>query len=344
MTSDTRTSDTTATQSLAPLPWHEAVWHQLTRAWGGNRWPHGLLLHGPEGVGKLALAHRIAHGLLCDQSGDTASGVWEACGRCTSCQLLRSNTHPDLMLVGPEEGKQQISVDRIRESCAGLALTSYRSGYKVAIVAPAHQMTNAAANSLLKTLEEPGARTTLILVTDRSGALLPTIRSRCQQIAIRAPQESVALAWVEQTSGKHIPSELLRFANGAPLRALAMIDGRYEALWNEVTDDIAAVLAGRHDVTHIAKRWGNESLPERLTCVDRWLTFRIREGITGTAEPITSVPLPSDARELNINRLYACLDRVRGLQATLNRTALQRELAVDALLVDLLEAIGPRSH
>jgi len=248
------------------------------------------------------------------------------------------------MRIEPEEGKQQISVDRIREASADLSLTSYRNGYRVAIVSPAHQMTIAAANSLLKTLEEPGPGTTLILVSDRPGALLPTIRSRCQHIAIRAPQESVALNWMRQLGGKQPSVELLRFANGAPLRALAMANGEYEALWNEVTADIAAALAGKHDVTQIAKRWGNESLPERLTCVDRWLSTHIRSGITGTAEPITSTPLPSAAQELNINRLYACLDRVRALQATLNRTALQRELAVDALLVDLLEAFAPRPH
>ena len=337
------TLDSTTPQPTTSLPWHYSAWNQLASAWRAQRWPHGLLIHGPEGVGKFALAQRIARTLLCDRSA-SSSDAWEACGRCASCQLLQSKTHPDMSIIQPEEGKQQISVDSIREACASLALTSYRSGYRVAIVSPAHQMTTAAANSLLKTLEEPGAATTLLLVSDRPGALLPTIRSRCHQIAIRAPQESVALDWLSQVAGKPVSRELLSFANGAPLRALAMADGQYEALWNEVTGDIAAALAGKHDVTQIAKNWSKESLPERLTCVDRWLSARIRTAIAGTAEPITSTPLPSDAQELNINRLYACLDRVRALQATLHRTALQRELAVDALLVDLLDAFAPRPH
>lgn len=338
------TLDTTSTQPTSPLPWHESVWSQLAAAWRGHRWPHGLLIHGPAGVGKLALAQRIARALLCDHSGDVSSVEWEACGRCASCQLLRSNSHPDFLSISPEEGKQQISVDQIRQACADLALTSYRRGYKVAIVAPAHQMTTAAANSLLKTLEEPGAGTALILVTDRIGALLPTIRSRCQHIAIRAPQESVAMSWLKQAADKPISADLLRLANGAPLRALAMADGQYQALWNEVASDISAAMTGKHDLTHIAKRWGDEDLPERLTCVDRWLTARLRAGIAGSAEPFTSAPLPSGSQELNINRLYACLDRVRALQAALNRTALQRELAVDALLVDLLDAFAARPH
>jgi hypothetical protein len=69
----------------------------------------------------------------------------------------------------------------------------------------------------------------------------------------------------------------------------------------------------------------------------------VRLAIVGTADPITSTPLPTDARQLNISRLYGCLDRVRALQAQLTRTALQRELAADALLVDLLEALSGRN-
>jgi DNA polymerase-3 subunit delta' len=256
--------------------------------------------------------------------------------------LLHSNTHPDFLCLMPEEDKQQISVDQIREACAQLALTSYRRGYKVAIVTPAHQMTIAAANSLLKTLEEPAPSTALILVTSRVGALLATIRSRCQQVAVRVPQADVAREWLA-TMGETVSPQLLRFANGAPLRALALADGRFETLWEEVANDIATLTTGGQDVTHIAKRWVANDFVDRLSCVDHWIGNRVRVAIVGTADPITGTPLPTDARQLNISRLYGCLDRVRALQAQLTRTALQRELAADALLVDLLEALSARN-
>lgn len=320
------------------LPWHTDVWTQFESAWNEQRWPHALLLHGPEGVGKAALAKRLAMVILCDRP----SSDWSACQVCASCKLMHSGTHPDFLTIAPEEDKQQISVDRIREGCAQLALTSYRSGYKVAIVAPAHQMTIAAANSLLKTLEEPGPKTALILLTSRLGALLPTLRSRCQQVAVRAPNQSVGMAWLAK-SGKNISPQLLRFANGAPLRALDLAD-RFSALWQEVNDDMVALTSARLDVTQIAKRWANDDLIDRLSCLDHWIADRIRFAIVGTADSFTGTPLPSGVEQLNISRLYGCLDRLRALQAQLTRTALQRELAADALLVELLEALSVRRN
>jgi hypothetical protein len=149
------------------------------------------------------------------------------------------------------------------------------------------------------------------------------------------------MSWIART-GKAVSPQLLRFANGAPLRALALADGRVESLWQEVSSDIEALTAGGQDVTHIAKRWVSEDFVDRLNCVDHWLSDRVRAAIVGTADPITRTPLPIGARQLNISRLYGCLDRVRALQAQLSRTALQRELAADALLVDLLEALNVR--
>ena len=320
------------------LPWHSALHAQLHTSWREQRWPHALLLHGPEGVGKLTLALQLTNAILCDRP----TADWQGCGQCASCKLLQSNTHPDYIWLTPEEDKQQISVDQIREACAQLALTSYRRGYKVAMIAPADLMTIAAANSLLKTLEEPVPNTAMILVTSRVGALLPTIRSRCQQVAVRVPRADAAREWLA-TTGKTVSPQLLRFANGAPLRALALADGQFETLWQEVASDIASLTAGGQDVTHIAKRWVAANFVDRLSCVDHWIGNRVRSAIVGTADPITGTPLPTDARQLNISRLYGCLDRVRALQAQLTRTALQRELAADALLVDLLEALSGRN-
>src|SRR5215471_3446855 len=169
----------------APLPWHDSAIARLHSAWEQRRWPHALLIHGAEGLGKGSLARWIARAVLCERAGDD----FRPCGACTSCALFNANTHPDLQEIAPDEDKQSISVDQIRDASANLALTSYRQGYKVAIIEPAHQMTTAAANSLLKTLEEPSPRTLLILLTSRPAALLPTVRSRCQHLAIRAPLE-----------------------------------------------------------------------------------------------------------------------------------------------------------
>ena len=334
------------TITSAPFPWHTSVVQKLTTAWRQARWPHALLIHGADGLGKRQLAMWIAQTVLCDRRGDE----FAPCGLCASCGLFAAHTHPDLQMISPEEDKQQISVDQIREACATLAMTSYRQGYKVTIVDPAHQMTIAAANSLLKTLEEPAPQTLLILLTSKPAALLPTIRSRCQTLAVRVPLESDALAWLASASKTAVNSQVLRFANGAPLRALELAEGRYSALWGEVASGLEALFAGRMDVTQLAKQWSGDDIADRLLCLDHWLMQAIRTALDPslqqTDEFVTRMLLPSDAQALNISRLFVCLDRVRELKAALGRTALQRELALESVLLNLIEtfATSTRKH
>ena len=322
----------------APLPWHAAAMQRLSSAWRQQRWPHALLIYGADGLGKRLLAEAVAQSVLCDKTRDELI----ACGNCASCKLLAARTHPDLMFISPLEDKQQIAIDQIREACASLALTSYRDGYKVVIVEPAHQMTIGAANSLLKTLEEPSSRTMLILLTSRPSGLPATIRSRCQQLAIRAPAERDGLAWLASAADTPVAPEVLRFAHGAPLRALALARGRYVTLWGEVNTALEALFAGRADVTQIAKQWTDDDLIDRLLCVDHWLEQQIRRVVGQTDDLVTSMVLPSEPSALNISRMFVCLDRVRELRIVLARTALQRELAVEALLLALIDTFTTR--
>jgi DNA polymerase-3 subunit delta' len=329
------------TFSGAQLPWLASSRARLQTAWQQQRFPHGLLIHGPVGVGKQALAQWIAQAVLCDSS---AAGELNVCGACKSCSLLAAGTHPDFTSVSPEEDKKQISVDQVRALCVSLSMTAFRQGgYKVAIIQPAQQLTMAAANSLLKTLEEPGQRTLLILVTTRSAGLLATLRSRCQHLGIRAPTPEVALAWLSKASSKTISPQTLALARGAPLRALAYAEQDIEALYREADGDLSALFAGRADVTQIAKRWTNEQLPERLLCLDFWLEQRLRTSIAGTADRFTGTILPTAGKQLNISRMFACADRLRELRAQLDRVALQRELAIEALLIELLTAVRPQA-
>lgn len=321
-----------------PLPWHEQAVQRLQLAWKQQRWPHGLLIYGAEGLGKRRLAEWIAQAVLCDRTRDELV----VCGECASCKLYAARTHPDLMLLSPEEDKQQIAIDQIREACANLAMTSYRQGFKVAIVEPAHQMTIGAANSLLKTLEEPAPNTMLILLTSRPSGLPATIRSRCQQLAVRAPVEREALAWLAANAEAPVPTEILRFAHGAPLRALDLAKGRYSTLSGEVRTGLEALFAGKADVTQIAKHWNDDDLIDRLLCVDHWIEQKIRLAVGQTADLVTGTVLPSGAPTLNISRMFVCLDRVRELRAVLARTALNKELAVEAILLAMLETFVAR--
>jgi len=217
-------------------------------------------------------------------------------------------------------------------------------GYKVAIVNPAHLMTPSAANSVLKTLEEPSPRTLLILITSQPSMLLPTVRSRCQKVTIQRPSREQAIAWLREKSGRAVDSALLEFAGGAPLRALAYADGLFDTLNEQMQKQVGALLSGDADLTQIAAEWGKDGLNERLTWLDLWLSSLARAALAGNADLVTfpgrSAHLPSPSRPLNISGVYSMVDRARALKSQLARTALQRELAVESWLIGLLDVFG----
>jgi DNA polymerase III subunit delta' len=324
------------------FPWQTQAIEQLRQAWSAQRLPHALLLQGAEGLGKKGLAAWIAAAVLCDRS---RGAQLDRCGECASCKLIDSGSHPDLLWVRPEEDKQQISIDQLRAASERLSKTSYREGYKVAIIEPAHQMTPNAANSLLKTLEEPAGDALLILISSRPSSLLPTVRSRCQKLSLAGPNEAESLAWVDREAGREVARDVLEFAGRAPLRALEQADGAFEALSEHMVKTLGAVLVGRADVTQIAAEWADERLIDRLNWLDLWLQSLARGALAGSDEFITfpsrPVHLPSLPHALNISGVYSLVDRARALKAQLARTALQRELAVASWLFALLDLLAP---
>lgn len=332
---------TTLIPSPRLLPWHDSAVQQMQSAWGARRFPHALLLHGPEGIGKRHLAAWLAAALLCENSLDAL----QVCGRCASCQLIAAASHPDLLWISPEEDKQQISVDQIRAGTARLTQTSYRQGYKVAIVEPAHQMTVSAANSLLKTLEEPTARSALVLIASRPSSLLPTVRSRCQKIAVGSPSGEQALQWLRAEANADVSPQLLEFTGHAPLRAQELAQGGFQQLDMDMQRTLTQLFSGHTDVTQVATDWAKSLLPERLTWLDLWLMSVARTAIGGNADlftfPARSAHLPSPSPALNISATYALIDQIRALKAQLARTALQRELAIESLLISMLQTLLP---
>jgi DNA polymerase-3 subunit delta' len=147
-----------------------------------NRLPHALLITGCEGAGKSELANWLVQTMLCLAKTKQHSH-YTACGQCKNCYLYASQTYPDHIQIVAE--KLTIGVDEIRKACRFLEKKSHLGLYKTVIIENAEKMTVAAANALLKTLEEPTEHSLLILLTRDSEMLLPTIISRCQLFNIR---------------------------------------------------------------------------------------------------------------------------------------------------------------
>ncbi len=201
------------------------------------RLPHALLIHGMRGVGKLALAERIAQLLLCESASEAA----RPCGACPGCRWFLGGNHPDFRRLEPESLAQpsgeptdeeqisstgrrarpsiEIKIDQVRELADFLNVGSHRGRLRVALVHPAEDMNVHAANALLKGLEEPPAAAVFLLVSHRPASLLPTIRSRCVALPVPLPPREAALQWLAEQGVKDDAGRWLAYAGGAPLRA-----------------------------------------------------------------------------------------------------------------------------
>ncbi|MFO1394463.1 MAG: DNA polymerase III subunit delta' [Steroidobacteraceae bacterium] len=332
-------ADTPPALPLDMLPWHEAARLRLEAAAASGRMPHAVLVHGPGGVGKERFAGAVAAALLCARRGDR----FAACGGCPECALVRAGSHPDLHWLRPAAEKKSTGVDQVRETCEQLGMTSMRGGFRVAIVVPAQAMTTSAQNALLKTLEEPAARTLLVLVTSRPSALLPTLRSRCQRLEIACPPEQQAAGWLERETGAPVADGLLELAGGAPLRAL-QIAPHYGALDAQMTELLAGLLAGRGEACAAAADMIGEGLPVRLDWLERWLGRLVRGRAGSNATRFTvrgGAVLQRAAAEVNISAAFRIVDRVREVRRLLEGSAAP-QLLVEALLVDVAAALGSR--
>jgi DNA polymerase-3 subunit delta' len=319
------------------LPWHGDACDRLSAAVANARLPHGLVLQGPAGVGKEHFASALAAALVCTGRGNRL----EACGQCADCRLSRAGSHPDVHWVRPLEDKKSIGVDQIREVCEKLAMTSMRGGHRVATIVPADWMTVAAQNSLLKTLEEPAARTMLLLVTARPSRLLPTLHSRCQRVELARPDGELAARWLEGKLGHRPPPRLLPVTGGAPFKALALAP-HFEGLEAQMSQLLEAFLAGRVDVTRAAAEMQGEGLPARLDWIEGWLGSRLRQACGLQDENALTVRghavLQRPPAELNITAAFQVVDRLRETRRLLEGSA-SAPLVVEALLLELRAAL-----
>lgn len=250
-----------------PYPWQQAHWQQFNRQIRDGQLPHALMLAGPEGVGKAHLAEALAQRLLCQSPRGE-----HACGQCHSCGLLRADTHPDLRRMHPEEAGKAIRIDAVRELTRHLSKTAQQSGDKVVLLEPAEAMNESAANALLKTLEEPADDTLLILISHSPSQVLPTIRSRCQLRRFALPPAEPVLEWLMPlVSGSGFePRTLLELARGAPLRALALLEGDALERRQQRERDFIALCEQRLSAVQLADQWQKDDVGEALEWLLLW--------------------------------------------------------------------------
>lgn len=313
------------------LPWHLTTWNQLQEIRRQERLPHALLLTGMPGLGKARFARQLAESLLCNQPQE--SGL--ACGHCRQCLLLDAGSHPDLRMVAPEEGKTQIGVDAIRALVAGNTLSVGEDAHRVFIVDPADSMGRAAANALLKTLEEPIEGTLIVLLSARTDRLPITIRSRCQLLKLVPPAEKEAIAWIENNTqvrpGQAV--QLLHLSNGAPLRVPGLIEKGELERHNKLLENFVAMAAGKASAVQISEVWLKEhQLAQLLAYMAAWLMAIIRQKML----PQSEAAFPGLQRlpeQLDLKFAYALLDQLYETERK-SMNNLNPQLALESILLE----------
>jgi len=325
--------------SILRYPWLEERWDYLARLYDQARLPHALLINGPEGIGKSEFASAFAQYLLCHQR---ANG--QACGHCKSCQLSQSDGgHPDFYALLPEEPGKPIKVDQVRELTDFIYSTAQQGGYRIVVINPAHDMNIAAANALLKTLEEPGKDTILLLVTHRLGQVMPTIKSRCQRVDMVAPSADVAVPWVatelkvDDDKARHY----LATANGSPLAALSFADDALRELRQQLISGLADVLKRRRSLIEVATQWQKLDLERLLSWLHGLLGDLARLVVSQDEEQLrhqdAANMLRALAKRVSSDKLFSYIDQVaEARRALLLRQNPNKQLLVESLLLGWL--------
>ena len=320
-------------------PWSHDLWQRVVAM--RERLPHAILLHGRQGIGKLAFSEAFAAFLLCE-----TPIAGSACGTCLSCGWLAQDNHPDFRMISPEEvidgevdtetatktkKKSVITVDQIRTLNDMIGLSSHRQGLKIVLIHPVETLNTASANALLKMLEEPPPNIVFLLVSHQLQRLLPTIRSRCHKITMYRPTYQAALSWLHAQAMSDAEFCLAQ-AGGVPLLAL---ENNEHTLKNEATLFLKHLAqAADIDPFAAAAHWGKEGLLAAVVLLQKWAydIFSIRLANTARYHPGQLSTLAALAKRANMRRLLD-FQKVLIRARTHAGHPLNAELQLEALLL-----------
>ena len=321
-------------------PWLASYLAQLEAAALDGRLGHGWLISGPRGVGKANLAYVLADRLLSGRVGTppppiaSPRDIIAAYGEFAEAVDL----HPDLHRVRPEEGKRSIAVEQIRAMTTDLSLTPHIAGLKVVVIESAEAMTTEAANALLKSLEEPTPNTYLLLLAERPGRLPATVRSRCQQLVLKAQTAAASQTWLAGDD-LYAAGQSERMLSRAPIAVAGqLLDDDNSSNYKELQNTINRLYEGKADPHAIAQAWHKGDTELALVCLAESLQASIRQRLVpGHSNPITdgrgqltdnsTLKIPTEA-------LFAGLQMAENLREQLGR-GINVELSLMALLLGL---------
>ncbi|MDE1166368.1 MAG: DNA polymerase III subunit delta' [Pseudomonas sp.] len=314
-------------------PWQDGLWQHFASQ---RNYAHAYLLHGPQGIGKRALAERLMALLLCQRPEGG-----NACGSCKSCHLLAAGSHPDNYILEPEEADKAIKVDQVRDLVGFVVQTAQLGGRKVVLIEPVESMNINAANALLKSLEEPSGNTVLLLVSHQPSRLLPTLKSRCVQQACPLPSQAMSLEWLATAlpdSSAEQRAELLALAAGSPLAAVKLQAQGVVEQRALVVEGVKKLLKQQASPTQLAEGWNAIPLLLLFDWFCDWSNLVLRYQLTQDEEGLglsdMRKVLQYLAQKSGQHKVLALQDWILAQrQKVLAKANLNRVLLLEALLV-----------
>ncbi|MGL9759763.1 MAG: DNA polymerase III subunit delta' [Symbiopectobacterium sp.] len=313
-------------------PWLNGPYRKLIKRYKEERAHHAVLLHALPGMGCKSLVYALSRRVLCQKP----EGI-KSCGECHSCKLMMAGTHPDWYAFNQEKDKQTLGIDAIRSVLENLYQRSRQGGAKLIWIENSEQLTKAAANVLLKTLEEPPEATYFLLGCHEQTHLLATLRSRCLHFYLPAPNEAQSVVWLNK---RHSTSEqmlrtALRLQAGAPLAAEHLLQDNTVRQRAALCQALANAVPARTFYS-LLPQLNHDDVPERL----HWLSSLLLDALKIQCGAVSErINLDQDALiELLANQLPAAeIDAVlarwlRCRHQLLTVTGVNREL----LLADVL--------
>ncbi len=292
------------------LAWHRPYWEKLSAYIHTGRLPHGLMITGVAGIGKTILAHFFARSLLCEARKKDG----KPCEECRSCHLMDVQSHPDFIPIEPSKPGGVILVEQIRELIGKLSTTTHYGEHRVVMLHHAHRLNSAAANSLLKTLEEPADGTLIILVTESPSMLPVTIVSRCQKLNLPLPDFTLALDWLREQGIRENLEALFEMSGRAPFKALILSKQDSVETKNGFDELLLQLVKNKSDPVSVAEKCSD--IPEEQ--IIDWLTLRLVDmiriasdpGVKNLANPVLRASLQQQVQRLNLQHLFQYLDQL----------------------------------
>ncbi|MFA5086279.1 MAG: hypothetical protein WC468_01625 [Candidatus Paceibacterota bacterium] len=297
---------------------HQKQKEILKKMASGKNIPHALLFSGPDKVGKKKVALEFVKSIFCK----------DTCGECYACRTIESNNFPDLMVLSPAEGN--LEIEQVRDLQNRLSLKSYNNSLKAGIINDAHLMRKDAQNALLKTLEEPKGDTLLILITPYPEMLLPTIRSRVQEIKFSiVSRAEIENHLVSLGAKKEEAKDIAMISSGQIGKAIEFHEDpeKLEA-FNKAVKDISTLCRADMGKRFAFAKDFKENQEEIINVLDIWERFMRRE-------LLLSIFNGKGTLNYTLKRLKEVIDELERTKYLIETSNVNKKMALENLLINL---------